>query len=570
LHSRASLRHDPAEDPVPAPTPAPIVIPQHDTDDLHALARDAVRASGLVELMHEIDPGPYGATMRVLELLHALETGIACLVATRRALIGRIEADRRAGFAAGTVTPSEQRFASLVAVFVGLEEALALCQVDARALPPRERHLKLNEYRDLLTADESSLARDLLLDMRQYLGFYRGHQNPEMRLDESRVRVCVGSYLVLAASTAARLGDDGEYQATLDALRDAGVRVNGAEYRGFQRETALPVVEEAGLLPVLPGDIVGNHEVLDAGMSLARAVAGFDLKHGQNPRVIRNPVLFSLGSPGCGKTVTAHAIGNYFLDLCQKNGIPARFRIIRRTDWASHYQNKSANELLRIFRQEIFEFPGVAGAYWPDIDTAFAAREDPGIRAEDKAVLGTLFGLLDGTVGPKNGKWFLIADANHLSMDEAALSRLSQDPHYARGPQTAEDFVELLRAKKLAKLAEYFRLSDDEWLDFGKRCADAGLSGRAVDNIAGKLLSQVDDVDVPDEYFAMAFEDKVALLQGQRKSFDQAHLDGLLDRYIQFEQDAEERARSERFERRVSEIREQLAAKMIAVGGLAE
>lgn len=552
------------------PAPAPIDIPTHDIDDLRSLARDALRASGLVELMHEIDPGPYGATVRVLELLHALETGLACLVATRRALIGRIQADRRAGFAAGTVQPDEQRFASLAAAFVGLQEALTLCRLEQRALPPPERHLALAEYRDLLTADEPALVHGLLADMRQYLGFYRGHENPGVRLDENRLRGCLGSYLALAARTAARLGDDGEYRAALDALRDAGVRVGGAEYRGFQRETALPLVEEAGLLPVMPGDIVGNREVLEAGMSLARAVAGFDLARQQNPRVVRNPVLFTLGSPGCGKTVTAHAVGNYFLDLCKQNGIPARFRIIRRTDWASHYQNKSANELLRIFREEIFEFPGVAGAYWPDIDTAFAAREDPGIRAEDKAVLGTLFGLLDGTVGPKNGKWFLIADANYLSMDEAALSRLAQDPHYARGPQTAEDFVELLRAKKLAKLADHFRLSDDEWLEFGKRCVAAGLSGRAVDNIAGKLLGQVDDVDVPDEYFAMSFDDKVALLQGRRKSFDFVHLDALLDRYIQFEKDAEERARRERFERRVNEIREQLAAKMVAVGGLPE
>ena len=68
---------------------APIDIPQHDLDDLRSFARDAVRASGLVELMHEIDPGPYGASMRVLELLHAVETGIACAIAVRRALVGR-------------------------------------------------------------------------------------------------------------------------------------------------------------------------------------------------------------------------------------------------------------------------------------------------------------------------------------------------------------------------------------------------------------------------------------------------------------------------------------------------
>lgn len=546
--------------------PHPIEIPHQDIDDLRFLARDAVLGSGLVAQFHEIDPGPYGATAQVLELCHAVETGVVCVIATRRALIGRIQADRRAGFAAGDVSDSESRFCSLLAAFIGLEEALAVCALDSRSLPPRDRHLKLDEYRELLTADEPVLVRELLADMVRYLGFYRVHPNPAMQLSEQRLAACLGSYLTLLAGTAARLGDDGEYQAIRDAAADASISANGAVYRGFARETALPEVEDAGLLPVLPGDIVGNQDVLRAGIALARAVAGFDLTRNENPRPIRNPVLFSLGSPGCGKTVTAHAIGNYFLQLCREHEIPARFRIIRRTDWASHYQNKSANELLRIFRQEIFEFPGVAGVYWPDIDTAFAAREEPGIRSEEKAVLGTLFGLLDGTVGPKNGKWFLIADANHLTMDEAALSRLSQDPHHARGPQTPAHFVELLRDKKLGGLRSHFLLDDDEWMQIGHRCADAGLSGRAVDNISGKLLSQVDDVEVPDDYFSMTYDHKVALLVEQRKSFDFDHLNELLDRYIRFEKDADERARSERFRSRVTEIREHLAAKMAAIG----
>ncbi len=552
----------------------PIDIPEQDLDDLRPLAQKAIREAELVTLLTEIDPGPYGMTRQGLDLLTALETGMAATIATARALVGRIQADRRVGFAGGELSAVESRFCRLLAVFVGTREALGACGLESRQLPPAERHLDLDEYRALLAGDDpgddSALVAMLLADLRGYIRFYRQHENPRMRVDDSRLRACVGSYFALLGATCARLGDDGEYKAILEALRDTGLHVHGAGYRGFERESLVLPEEESGLLPVMPGDIVGNQEVLQAGIALARAVAGFDLERGENPRPIRNPVLFVLGSPGCGKTVTAHAIGNYFLDLCRKNRIPARFRIIRRTDWASHYQNKSANELLRIFRQEIFEFPGVAGVYWPDIDTAFAAREEPGIRAEEKAVLATLFGLLDGTVGPKNGKWFLLSDANFLTMDEAALSRLTQDPHYAKGPQTSEDFVELLRDKKLGSLRSHFLLSDEEWTNFGQRCVDAGLSGRAVDNLAGKLLSQVDDVEVPDSYFSRPFEDKVALLEERRKSFDYAHLEALLGRYIEFEKQAEERAQKERFQRRVSEIREHLAAKIAAVGGGAE
>lgn len=550
-------------------TSQPIVISEQDLHDLRAEAQAAVRAAGLAALVVDVAPGPYGHSAGGLHLLDAIEMGGACLLAVRRAIAGRIAADRRTGFAAGVLTAEEQRFASLLAIHVGCSEALAAAEVEAERLPGAGKHLPVDQHRAVFTTGEPELLPGWLDDLFRYLSFYRAHRNEALRLDGiDRMRACAGGYLALAAATAARIGDDGEYAATRDALAEIGLSVRGALYRGFAREGALPAEEERDLLPVWPDDIVGNQEVLEAGLDLARTVAGFDLARGENPRKLRNPVLFVLGAPGCGKTVTAHAIANYFLDLCQRHRIPARFRIIRRTDWASHYQNRSASELLRIFKEEIFDFPGVAGAYWPDIDTAFAAREDPGIRAEEKAILGTLFGLLDGTVGPRNGKWFLIADANHLTMDQAALSRLSQDPHHARGPQTADDFVVMLRDKKLGKVKEQLKLSAEDWAEFGARCVAAGLSGRAVDNLAGKLLAEIDDVEVPDHFFSLSFEDKQKLLAAGRRSVDGARIQALIDRYIAFEQQAEERAQTERFQRRVAEIREQLAARVAALGGL--
>jgi hypothetical protein len=545
--------------------PTPIRIPHEDLLDLLPEARAAIRAARLPELLAEIDPGAYGTTRTNLELLEALEHGIAALSASRRALTGRIAADRRAGFAGGALTAEEQESCSLLAVRIGLEEALALLAPDPGSLPPAERHLKLAEYRRLLTAGEPELVAGLLADLVAYLGFYRAHPDPRLRLDGDRLQACAVSFLSLVARTAARLGDDGQYASILAALAEHGLSLAGtAEYRGFERRGGAVEPEDNDLLPVAPDDIVGNQEVLEAGLALARAVAGFDLASGRNPRMVRNPVLFVMGTPGCGKTVTAHAIGQSFLALCRRHRIPARFRIIRRTDWASHYQNRSANELLRIFKEEIFEFPGVAGAYWPDIDTAFAAREDPGIRAEEKAVLGTLFGLLDGTIGPRNGKWFLIADANTLTLDRAAVSRLTQDPFHARGPTTADDFVVLLRDKKLARVHEQLTVDDPTWRAFGDRCVAEGLSGRAVDNMAGKILSEIEAVELPDAYFGQSLEEKEATLQALRKRFDGAALNALLERYVRFEKEAEERARRERFERRVTEIREQLAAQVAA------
>ncbi|MCA9667953.1 MAG: AAA family ATPase [Myxococcales bacterium] len=546
-----------------------IVVVQRALEDARPEARAALQAVRLPELFAELSPGPWGLTVAAIELLDALEAGLAAILCARRALAGRIEADRRQGFASGALDEDEERFCSLAAVAIGLDEALARIDLPPSALPPPERHLKLSEYQSALSArDEVELAASVADDLLRYLRFYGAHPDPRLRPDDdAQLCACVASHLALLARTAERLARDGDHQAPREALEEVGLTLGASEYRGLRRQPALSSGEERGLLPMRPEDIVGNQELLAAGIKLSRAVAGFDLARGENPRLVRNPVIFALGAPGCGKTVTAHAIGNYFLDLCRENGIPARFRIIRRTDWASHYQNKSAGELLRIFQDEIFDFPGVAGAYWPDIDTAFAARDDPGVRPEDKAVLGTLFGLLDGTVGPRNGKWFLLADANFMTMDEAMVSRLSQDPYHARGPSSVEQFVELLRDKKLARVAAHLRIDEAGWRAFGEACLEHELSGRAVDNMAGKILSVIEDIELPDSYFSLSYDDKQKLVAERRNTFDGAALAALVERYVEFERDAEERARQERFEQRVVEIREQLAARVAAVSG---
>lgn len=219
-----------------------------------------------------------------------------------------------------------------------------------------------------------------------------------------------------------------------------------------------------------------------------------------------------LGTPGCGKTATAHAVGRYFLDLCGKAGLEARMRVIRRTDWASAYQNQSANTLLEIFKREVFNAPGVCGGYWHDIDTAFAARGDSDIRQEEKSILGTLFGILDGTVGPRNGRWFLLCDANTLNMDEATLSRISQNHIRARGPAAPEDFEE------------------------------------------------------PDEYFSMHLDRERALIAELSRPVATERILKMIGEYCRFERDSQLRSEEERFLNRVREIRFHLSAQREAPG----
>jgi len=308
---------------------------------------------------------------------------------------------------------------------------------------------------------------------------------------------------------------------------------------------------------------VGNQEYLQAGLRLARDVAGYDFDQRKNPKRL-NPVLFGLGRPGCGKTVTAHAVGNYFLDYCRERAIPARFQVIRRTDWASSYQNASAANLVRIFKEEVYGFEGVCGVYWADIDTALASRSSTDLRMEEKQNLGAVFGIFDGTLLPKDGKWFLICDANTMHMDEAAVSRIAQNPFTVAGPTSVAHYVTLMRDVMLRDVRAFVPAQDDAWERLGRLCLDYDLSGRAVDAICGNIRSDVQDFEYPDAYFQADAEGRRQILDRLSNHLAEADIRQAIVDYHEFQREAAERAERERFETEVDSLVRQLNASRAA------
>ncbi|MBI5594768.1 MAG: AAA family ATPase [Elusimicrobia bacterium] len=504
-------------------------------------ARRLIMRSGLPEALASVDAGSFGTTPLNLEALEEAAHAAASALA-----VGRLP---RAAAAGG--------------VWIGwaLAEhaAVRLAKLaQTQSGPEPKGALTTGDYRDLANQKGPDDAAVIILrDAAAFLSFYRTHPVAEKRpLRDAEAVQCLRSYFRLLANALRRLGSERE---------DAKVLTPDLKLEGYR---ALPAAgeEPTGLLNISLADVVGNEEFLRIGRRLVRDVAGFDLARGENPKMVRNQILFALGTPGCGKTVTAHALLNDFLETCRKAGLPASARVIRRTDWASSYQNASASRLLEIFKTEVFEAPGVAGVYWPDIDTAFAARGDQDIRSEEKANLATLFGILDGTIGPKNGRWFLICDANTMTMDEAMTSRLSQTPLKVLGPTKPEHFVRLLRDIKLRGRGPWLPLSEAEWTAVGALCVERGLSGRNADAVAGRVLTEMEDFEEPDEYFTLPFEEKQKMISRLSNKVDAARLKSLIEEHIRFEKDAQTQADQERFKRRVEEIHLHLSAQKAALG----
>jgi hypothetical protein len=543
--------------------PEPVPVSAADVEAPRPAVRDAIRAAGLPGALTEAAPGPYGTSRAALDVLEAFEGGLCAGLAAEAALLARIARDRAAGFAAGQATDAERRFAAALAVLVACHESLGATDGASDAALP-DKPFGSDEVAPLLSAAGPALAAALARDLRGYLDHYRAHPDASRRLgDDARLLACCRSHwkrMSLAARAACAAAEHETLRAALEA---STLRLPGVDYVGLERRAAADD-EPVELMDVAPSDVVGNAGPLEAALKLARAVAAFDLTTGRNPRQVDNPVLFILGSPGCGKTTLAHAVGRAFLADAAAAGLPARFRVIRKTDWASHYQNKSASDLLRIFRDEVFGFAGVCGAYWPDIDTAFAARSDPDIRAEEKANLATLFGILDGTVGPRNGKWFLLCDANSMQLDEALASRLTQDPRIAKGPETAADYVRLLRDVKLRSWTALLP-PEGGWAEIGERLRAAGLSGRSVAAVAGRIVAELQDVPEPPGFLGLAYDEKVRALRAAARPLSTARILEHVEHYVKFEREAEDRAHQERWQRRVDEIRFQLSAQSAAL-----
>ena len=542
--------------------PALIVSPPSGGFD-RAGVRDIIKESGLSVALHKLVRAPFGHTVLTLRALEAvIEAGDLAMQAGEALQAALLEDIARSGSLALPEPTKDQR------LFIGAFQVTALADALSARLgelaPSPEVHadLEADGLEDLLRKPAKPLTSTLLAMAGKYLEVQAQRQPGAggARVDEREVWAVttLHAFILQLHGAVRRLTHMGRLRPFGVALAQRKVQVGDLRYEGFNSRSASEPVSD--LKPVQLPDVVGNQEYLQAGLKLARDVAAYDLAGRRSPKKL-NPVLFGLGRPGCGKTITAHAIGNYFLEYCRQRDIPARFKVIRRTDWASSYQNASAATLVKIFKEEVYGFDGVCGVYWPDIDTAFASRSSGDLRSEEKNNLGAVFGIFDGTLIPKDGKWFMICDANFMQMDEATRSRIAQNPFTVKGPTTSEDYVHLLRDVLLGELRQFVAIGEENrWSEVGDALVKADLSGRSVESIAGNIRATIQDFEYPDEYFKASFDERTRIIDRMSKRVPIATVLKEVDDYVAFNRDSEEREAKQAFDREVAQMVQQLNA----------
>ncbi|MDO8556712.1 MAG: AAA family ATPase [Nanoarchaeota archaeon] len=229
-----------------------------------------------------------------------------------------------------------------------------------------------------------------------------------------------------------------------------------------------------------------------------------------NPR----SVIFSYGEPGGGKTFISHACIQSFADLCKEKNIPLLALTHSVTDYASHFQNQTANALGELAKK-IREFPGMVLMYVADADTIFVSRNDPQITQEQKQTLSVYFGMFDGTRIPKNGKFLAIMDANYVDgIDDATKSRLFDEIVEVKRFTEPQQFANLAR-RKIMKGINVELLTTPEWQAVGEYLLSSQLSNREIDNI---LKGAVGGFDVPEDILGKTWDEQVTYRNEQLRT----------------------------------------------------
>ncbi len=525
-----------------------ITLSPEELKPLVAPLRAHLKAGGLPGMLVKAEGNPYGLGEKgnlVLSLIE--ETG--ALLGSFTYLIEDLFTEE--GFT------TSRRAREDVPAFPTLAAVSMACGYGARRLDEltdytvRTRNaFDLMEINKLLREDDPAAA--LLDDMTRFLQ----RERPEY-IEDLLKALC--GWFHLMSRTAASLSLDPRYRRERTFCEALSIHYAGLRFTPFS--APMDQGDQTTVrLPITMEKIIGNREYLDKGRRLVHDLMAFDPTEGKNPKRF-NQILFGLGRPGCGKTASANALGNHLLERAAEIGMDARFVVIRRTDWASSYQNASSKALIERFTSALEDFKGVVLFYWPDIDTAFSSRGSGDLRSEEKGILGAAFGLFDGTILPFNGQWGLICDANYMQMDEATVSRLSQDPCVVKGPETPEDYVQLLRGVLLGAEYESSLPPVGDWMPVGDYASTDDLSGRDMANLSRRLISLMEDFPYPEGFFQAPFEKRRDMVRAARRPLDIAAVLFEMERLSEFKAHARVMERREQIGARVDSLALELEAR---------
>jgi hypothetical protein len=369
-----------------------------------------------------------------------------------------------------------------------------------------------------------------------------------------------------------------------------------------------------------PEDVVGNHVAKLEASRIAQRLVCYDTERQANPFVDLGGFVFSFigdGSPGTGKTTLIQMVVTLLQDYSEVAGLPLRYQNFS-VDEISDYQGRSGQNAKR-FCRAIMDPRVVGFGTVDDVDQVCGNRNDRNASAGQLEVTGVLMQELGGanTVIRGNASFGLFS--NYPEKVDAALRQRTQARFQVDGPETHEDFTDLLHLllsgscdlplgggyEPLAtqqirrvieqKYGEHATPSSaalrevlgetlsrtaagalSSWRDFGgylyalKR-NDPRFTGRAVKNIADAIQSRMMDFDLPAEwlekrtvFFDQPYEARVAMIAELRSEITPEIVLQEINRYSDSEARYSEAADERELEERTRQIELDARARQAA------
>jgi len=403
--------------------------------------------------------------------------------------------------------------------------------------------------------------------------------------------------------------------ALLAQVEGAPFRIGDLELRGFtfsaQQEAA-----KVEFTPVLPEQIVGNTAAKRALIRYIDRLALYDAARGFNPILelggLPSTVLFD-GFPGTGKSSLFRMAMTRMNMRGEQVGLPARFVSID-PGIKDEYYGKTAKlltEKLALARDK----SALTLIFFDDIDLLLLSRGDPGMGGSDKDVLNITMQFLDGAFTVNSGNAQTYAATNEPTATDSALRQRFHHREAIGGPEDWDDYAALIgiklahqiknglvkvagelpsaqqaqgagvggqelgigsllgRARSLVSSPESPAPRNMSWRELGELCAefkrkDPRFTGRPIESVTQKLLSESADFDVPEEWFVSpaiflqkSYDEKVALARGLYRPITGEMIAAELERYFSSEQRYTDDARVQRAEQLAAELEAQLDAR---------
>lgn len=394
----------------------------------------------------------------------------------------------------------------------------------------------------------------------------------------------------------------------LAQVAGAPFRIGDLELRGFtfSAENKAAKVE---FTPVSPEQIVGNTAAKRALIRYVDRLALYDIARGFNPILelggLPSTVLFD-GFPGTGKSSLFRMAMTRMNMRGEQVGLPARFVSIDPSIKDEYYGKtaKLLTEKLALARDK----HALTLIFFDDIDLLLLARGDPGMGGSDKDVLNITMQFLDGAFTVNSGNAQTYAATNEPTATDSALRQRFHHREAIGGPEDWDDYAALIgiklahqiknglvnvagelptahqaqrtgdmgiidRVKFLMPNSQLPTPGKVSWRDLGELCAefkrkDPRFTGRPIESVTQKLLSESADFDVPQEWFSdptiflqKSYDEKVVLARSLYRPITGEMIAAELERYFSSEQRYIDDARVQRAERMANELEAQLDAR---------